>query len=68
MKNWQKVFSSEYVHKIELVKMVLEDRHLQPVVVNKQDSSYKTFGHYEIFVAPDEVIKALKIIQDDISL
>ncbi len=68
MKNWQKVFSSEQVHKAELVKMVLQDFKLQPVVLKKRDSVYNSFGYYEVLVAPDQVIKAIKIIEDDISL
>mgnify|MGYP003669870828 CR=1 FL=1 len=66
MENWQKVYSSGMLHRAEIVKAVLEDSGLMPVVVNKQDSLYNNFGNYEVLVKTDEVLKAMKIITDDI--
>jgi len=63
---WQKVYTDPLLHKAEIVKAVLEDHNLNPVMVNKQDSNYK-FGYFEIYVIPDEVIKAIKLIEDEIS-
>ncbi|MFC2186602.1 hypothetical protein [Peijinzhouia sedimentorum] len=54
------------LHRAEIVKAVLEDSGLMPVVVNKQDSLYNNFGNYEVLVKTDEVLKAMKIITDDI--
>ena len=65
MDKWQKVYSDTSMHKAEIVKGVLEQHNLNPVLINKQDSSYK-FGNYEIYVNPDEVIKAIKVINDEI--
>ncbi|MEO1050480.1 MAG: hypothetical protein AAFX87_07630 [Bacteroidota bacterium] len=67
MAEWQKVFSSPNLHRAEIVKAILEEAGLNPVLINRQDSSYKDFGSFEIRVAPDFVIKAFKIIGDDIS-
>ena len=66
MSSWQKVFSHEELHKAELVKLVLENHHLSPVIVNRKDSSYNNFGFYEVHVSPDHVLRAIKIIKDDI--
>ncbi len=66
MENWQKVFSSGMLHRAEIVKAVLEDNGMMPVVVNKRDSLYNNFGNYEVLVKPDEVLTAMKIITDDI--
>jgi hypothetical protein len=66
MAKWQKVYSDRLLHKAEIVKAVLEDNNLTPVIINKQDSNYK-FGYFEIYVTPDEVIKAIKLIEDEIS-
>jgi len=65
MDKWQKVFSDPSMHKAEIVKAVLEDHNLNPVIVNKQDSSYK-FGFFEVYVYPDEVLTAIKLINDEI--
>lgn len=65
MDKWQKVFSDPSLHKAEIVKAVLEDHSLNPVIINKQDSNYK-IGYFEIYVYPDEVLKAIKLINDEI--
>jgi len=65
MDKWQKVYSDQSPHKAEIVKAVLEDHSLNPVIINKQDSNYK-IGYFEIYVNPDEVLKAIKLINDEI--
>ncbi|WKN41532.1 DUF2007 domain-containing protein [Tunicatimonas pelagia] len=62
---WQKVFSTEQRYQAEIVKAVLEDQQLNPVLIDKQDRAYH-FGLIEVYVAPNCVISALKIIRDDI--
>ncbi len=52
-------------HRASIVKAILEDNYLNPVLINKKDASYQ-LGSFEVHVAPDNVMKALKIIQDDI--
>ncbi len=65
MSNWQKVFSDNHEYRAEIVIAVLQESGLQPVLVNKKDASYQ-FGHFEVLVAPDDVIRAIKIIENDI--
>ena len=65
MNNWQSVFKDRMEYRAEIVKAVLEENHLNPVVVNKKFSAYD-FGNFEVFVEPDHVIKAIKIINEDI--
>lgn len=67
MSKWQTVFSSQLLHKAEIVKGVLEEHSLNPVIIDKQDSMYK-FGYFEVLVNPDEVIKAIKIIENEINI
>ncbi|NJM93616.1 MAG: hypothetical protein HC842_02190 [Cytophagales bacterium] len=65
MANWQSVFNSANPHQAAIVKDILEERELYPILVNKRDSNYH-LGSYEVQVAPDHVIRALKIIEDEI--
>lgn len=67
MSNWQRVFSSRVQYKAEMVRAILEESELNPVVINKQDSAYK-FGFFEVYVSPDETLRAIKIIKDEIQL
>ena len=67
MAKWQKVFSTEKSYRAEIVKSVLDDTGINAVVLKKKDSSLNNFGLFEVLVLPDDVIKAMKIIQNDIS-
>ena len=68
MDGWQKVYEHEIEHKAEIVKSILDENALNPVIVSKKDSAYNNFGKYEVFVAADNVLRALKIINDQTSL
>jgi len=68
MNNWQKVFSDDLPHKAQVVHSILEEYGLNPVLMSKKDSSYNNFGSIEIYVSPDHVIQALKIINDNIDI
>lgn len=65
MDKWQKVYESGVMHQAEIVKSVLMDMDLPAIVVNKKDSNYH-FGQFEVYVSRDNVIKALKVINEDI--
>ncbi len=62
---WQKVFTSDLPYRAEIVKAVLEENDLSPVLINKKDTLYQ-IGHYEVHVVQEDVLKAIKIIKDDI--
>ncbi len=67
MTKWQKVFSAEQAYKAEIVKDVLENHGMKPVLISKKDSAYSNFGLHEVHVNSLEVLKALKIIENDIN-
>ena len=66
MNNWIKVFESKQEHKAEIVKDVLSDRELEPVIVNRKDSAYNIFGQYEVHVAPSHAVRAIRVIENEI--
>ena len=65
MSNWQVVFKSEREYRIQIVKNILENKNINLVVINKKISGYD-IGDYEILVSPENVIKSLKIIKENI--
>ncbi|MGD1839446.1 MAG: putative signal transducing protein [Thermonemataceae bacterium] len=67
MVRWQKIYETDKSYQAGIVKAVLEDSEIIAVIINKQDSSYNMFGGQEIFVKAEDVIRALKIIQDEIT-
>ena len=67
MKNWGKVYSSREAYRAEIVKSILEENNITAVIVNKKESVYQLFGNHEVYVAPDDLLKAFKIIENDIT-
>jgi len=65
MRDWQAIYEDNVEYRVDIVKAVLEDQGMAPVKMNKTVSVHG-FGNFEIFVAPDEVLRAIKIIKDEI--
>jgi hypothetical protein len=60
--SWQCVYYSNQLHKIEIVKAVLEDQNIKSVVVDKRDSNYIAVGDIEVYVPNEDAILAKIII------
>ena len=65
MSNWTSVYTTQISHRAEIVKAILEEEGLNPVIINKKDSSYK-FGYYEVLVVEEESAEAANLIRDEI--
>lgn len=65
MRDWQPVYTDDQEHRVDIVKAVLEDKGMSPVKINKQVSQHG-FGNFEIFVSADQVIRAIRIIKEEI--
>ena len=65
MSTWQKVYEDSTGYRAEIVKSILEENELDAVVMSKKDNSYQ-FGHFEVLVPPDHVMRAIKIIKEEI--
>ena len=65
MSDWQAVYTDNQEYRVEIVKAVLEDEGMSPVKINKTVSVHG-FGNFEILVAPDFVLRAIKIIKEEI--
>lgn len=66
MASWQVVFKDGSEHRVTIVRDVLVDRDLDAMIVNKRDSHHG-FGYLEVQVPADQVILAIRIIQEDIN-
>ena len=67
MSNWQKVFESSTPIRAEIVKGVLEEKGITAVIVNKKDPVYKIHGNIEVMVLKEEALRALNIVENEIS-
>lgn len=59
--NWALIYSTGNPYKSELLKGLLEENNIISVIINKQDSSYH-FGELELYVKPEDVVQAKRII------
>ena len=60
--DWVKVYSSNQVFKVELMKGILENNGMDAVIINRQDSSYLSFGEIELYTLKIYANKAMGII------
>ena len=67
MSKWQSVYKSRLLYKAEIVKGILTEKGLNPILIDKQDSAYK-IGYFEVMVNPEEVLNAIKIIENEINI
>jgi hypothetical protein len=67
MSNWQKVFESSTPVRAEIVKGVLGEKGITAVIVNKKDPVYKIHGNIEVMVLKEEALRALNIVENEIS-
>jgi len=64
--SWSKVYESKKPYRTEMVKDILEQKGIKAIVLDRKDSAYDIFGQLEVHVKAEEVLNALKIIEDDI--
>jgi len=67
MNNWTSIFESKHEYKAEIVKDVLADKGYDTVILNKKDTAYNIFGQYEVHVTTEDVVRALRIVENDIN-
>lgn len=63
--NWECIYTSSYLHAAELFKAILEENNILSIIINNQDSFYKTIGVVELYVERDNVIAAKRIINEN---
>ena len=58
---WEKVYATNAEYQAEILKALLEEENIVSIVVNKQDSSYLSFGDVEVYVKSEDILKAKQI-------
>lgn len=66
MGDWQAVFKDALEYRTEIVKSVLQEKGLSAVSINKTVSLHQPLGLYEVLVPADHVLRAIKIINEEI--
>lgn len=63
--NWQCVYYSNQLQRIEIIRALLDEQNIKNVIIDKRDSSYIMVGDIEIFVPLEDAILAKIIIQQN---
>jgi hypothetical protein len=61
-KNWVKIYKSTNFYRSEIVKQMLLQHNIIAVLLNKQDSSYRSFGNIEVYVHQEDFDHAIELL------
>ena len=60
--NWTKIFVSTNPNLVDLLVILLEEKEITAVSINKKDSSYTIFGNIELYVKDTDMEESKEII------
>lgn len=61
-KNWIRIFTSADFYRSEIVKQVLTEHQIETVLINKKDSSHRSFGDIEVYIHQENFSNAIEIM------
>jgi hypothetical protein len=62
--NWVSVYSSDKPWQAEIAKQVLIENGIEAVIINKQDSSYHSFGDADVYVSNEDVETSKELLKN----
>ena len=57
-KGWVIAYQTRVEYQAELFRQVLRDHDIASQVINKMDSTYRSFGYIEVYVPDTNILKA----------
>ena len=63
-KGWIQIFFTHKEYQAQMARDILMDNEIYAVIINHQDSVYKTFGGFEVYVKEENEKKALELINE----
>jgi hypothetical protein len=63
-KGWVLAYTTNKMFDAELLKRVLGDHDIESVIINKMDSTYRSFGDIEVYVRQDQIIRAKMLAKE----
>lgn len=60
--SWEIVYSTAQPYRAEILKDLLLESEIPAVIVNKQDSSYLSFGDVEVLVQREDILRAKLVV------
>lgn len=62
-KDWVKLATIGNRQKAQVLLTALESKGIHAVLMDKQDSSYNSFGQVELYCRGEDAVEALKIVE-----
>jgi hypothetical protein len=62
--DWERVYSSIYLYRVEILRSLLEEEEIESVIINKQDSSYLAFGDIELYIKRADIFRVMPILNE----
>ena len=63
-KGWVIAYKTRLEYQAEIFKEVLRDNGIAAQVINKMDSTYRSFGDIEVYVPDTHILKAKMLVQE----
>ncbi len=63
-KGWKEVLLTAQEYQAHIARDILEGAGIKTVVMDKQDSTYMTFGEYHVYVPEGDEQAALELLKD----
>ncbi|MCD6354546.1 MAG: DUF2007 domain-containing protein [Prolixibacteraceae bacterium] len=63
-KGWKEVLMTAQQFEAEMAKGILKNNEINAVILNQHDSSYTTFGEYAVFVAEEDIHRAIELLKE----
>lgn len=63
-KGWKEVYMTAHEYKAEMASEILENEGIKAVVLNQQDTAYKSFGEFSVYVAEADVARSLELLKN----
>lgn len=64
-RGWQRVYFAAQPHLVQIAKSILEENHIECVVVDKRDSSYITIGEVELYVKDSDITLSKFLLEEN---
>ena len=61
---WKQVFLTGEEYKANMAKDILENAGIKAVLMNQQDTAYKSFGDIEVYVQDADEQKAIELLKE----
>ncbi len=62
-KGWIIAYTTNKAYQADIFKKVLSDHDIPGQIINKMDSTYRTFGDIEVYVPDTHILKAKMLAQ-----